>query len=119
MVLDEDAALGKVAAEFGIQFVVAKTDGCRFRPAIGKDNALDTRPVGRRQTHGAGLAGGIQGAAGQMKVPECRTSRANGTDFSMSCRVVAGNHPVPAFGHYAAFAYDHSAKRAAIAGFAA
>src|SRR5574343_1083640 len=118
MVLDEDAALGKVAAEFGIQFVVAKTDGCRFRPAIGKDNALDTRPVGRRQTHRAGLAGGIQGAAGQMKVPECRTSQANGTDFSMGCGGVAGDNPVPAFGHNAAFTYDYGTKRATIAGFA-
>src|SRR5574343_934633 len=118
VVLDEDAALAKVATEFGIEFVIAKTDGCSFRPAIGKDNALDTRPVGRRQTHGAGLAGGIQGAAGQMKVPECRTSRANGTDFSMSCRVVAGNHPVPAFGHDAAFTDDYGTKRATIAGFA-
>ena len=62
-VLHDDTAFGEMPVQFAIQFVVAETDGRRFGPAVGEDDAVDARPVGGRQAHRAWFAGGVQRAA--------------------------------------------------------
>lgn len=108
-----------MAVQFGIQFVVAEADGGGFGPAVGEDDAFDVRPVGRGQAHRAGFAGGVERAAGQVEVAECRAGAADGADFSMRCRVAVGDDAVPVFGDDFSIADDDGAERATIAQFAA
>ena len=61
----------------------------------------------------------VEGAALQMKVAGFDTGGANGANFGVGCRVVAGDHAVPAFGNDLAVAHDDSTERATFTGFAA
>ncbi len=116
--LHDDATVIEMPVEFGIQFIVAETDGRRFGAAVGEDDALDMRPISGGQAHRARFAGGVQRAATQMKVAALGTCGANGANLGVGSGVVAGDDAVPTFGDDPAIAHDDGTERAAFAGFA-
>jgi len=108
-----DAAFGNAAVQFVIQLVVAEADGGRFGAAVGEDDAADARPVGGRQAHRAGFAGGVQRAAAQVELAEGGAGYADGGDFGVGGGVLAADDAVPAFADDLAVVHDDGAERSA------
>ena len=79
----------------------------------GVENPRRPRPVDRANTHGAGLAGGVEFAAFQLKFVECAASFTNGDDFGVRRRIIRRRYAVRAFGNDVPI-FDHdAAERAA------
>lgn len=111
----DQAAIRMRQAQFFVEFVIAKSDRSGFGPRICKDDAADARPVGRRKTHRTRLAGGVQGAAGQVETIQCGTGSPYGLNFGMSSRVFGRNDLIPAFTDNFFLVDDYRAKGPALA----
>ncbi len=101
--------------QFVVQPVVTKADGCGFGAAVGEDDALDLCPVGGGEAHGAGFAGGVEGAAGEVKLAGFLAGSADGIDFCVGGGVVVDDDTVPGFSQDKAVADDQRTKWPAIA----
>lgn len=114
-----ETACRRGEGELLVELGVGEADGGGGFSGVGVDDAFDARPVGGSQAHGAGFAGGVEGAAGDVKMPCCLAGGADGVDFGVGGGVVAADDAVIAFAEDFAVAHDKRAKGAAGTAFAA
>jgi len=109
-------ALGLVFAEFGVEegIIESCAGGVGIAGTVIDD--IEAGPVAGGQTHGAGLATGVEFAALEGEGVESFACGANGVDFAMRCWVVGGCNGVDAFADDAAVVDDDGCERAARAG---
>ena len=79
----------------------------------GVVNPFQPRPVDGRQTHGARLATGVDFRASEMITAKVVAGVADGDDFGMRRRVIAGSHLIAAAPDDTILFHHNGAKRAA------
>ena len=94
--------------------VVRESGGGGFLSCTAEVEPREVGPVDGGEAHRAGLAAGVEVAAGEMKVAQLPAGVANGHDFGMSRRIVRRSDAVAAAPDDVAPLNDYRSKRAAL-----
>src|SRR6185437_579971 len=98
---------------FGYLFIeerVIKSRSSSIRCRIAVEDGVAARPVERGQAHGAGLATGVNGAAGELKAVQRLARRADRSHFRMRRRIIHRSHLIGASGDNLAVTHHHAAE---------
>ena len=106
-------ALHRALAEFGVEQRVVKAGAGGIGGAGAVVDGVEASPIAGGQTHGAGLAAGVELAAGQGEGVERAARCANGVDFAVGGWIVACGDGVDALADDLAVAHNNRGKRAA------
>ena len=105
-----------ILAKFRVEESVVKAGARRIGGAGSVVDSVEPRPVGGSEAHGAGLATGVELAAGESKGSESFGGGANGVDLGVRGGIVGSGDGVGALANDLAVAHDDRAKRPARAG---
>jgi len=111
-----ERTLGLIFAEFAVEEGVIEAGARGIGVASSVIDDVETRPVACGQTHGAGLATGVELTAFKREGRQRFACGANRVDFAVRCGIVRGGDGVDAFADDAAVANDNRCKRATGAG---
>ena len=92
---------------------VVEAGGGGIGGGVAVEDGVAARPVERGEAHGAGLATGVDLAAGELEGAERRAGGADGDDLGVGGGVVGGGDQVDAGGDDLAVAHDDRAEWAA------
>src|ERR1035437_5950601 len=108
-----ESARGLIFAQLIVEESVVEAGAGGVGGAGAVVEAVNPRPVGGGQAHGAGLATGVELATGQREGSQSLAGRADGVHFSVGRGIMRGGDGVHALAHDAALAHDDGAERAA------
>ena len=96
-VLHGEGAFAGRPGDLPVHRLVVEADRRGVVPVVGEDHPVETRPVGGRQAHRAGLAAGVEDGAGQLVPAQAGAGSADGDDFGVRRGVEVLDHPVAPF----------------------
>ncbi|MDO3379684.1 hypothetical protein L9S41_12530 [Geoalkalibacter halelectricus] len=112
LLLHEEFSFLRLLAQLLVNKQIIEARGGGVLAGCRENDALEPCPIGRRQTHGAGLATGIEGAALKAVRRHSATGIADGNDFGMGCRVMVRDDLVPSLADNLSVVHNDGPKRA-------
>lgn len=108
--------LGLVPAELGVEEGIVEAGAGGVGSRATEVDRFKTCPVGRGQAHGAGLAAGIELAAGKRKRAERLAGSSDRIDLAVGGWIVGLGDRIRAFSDDSSIAYDDRGEGSAFAG---
>ena len=107
------SASRSVVLEVLVEDGVVEADGGGVVPVRGEHHALHPGPQRGGQAHGARLAAGVEGGAGEVERAKFAAGPADGRDFGVGCGIVRGGDAVDAVERLSVCRDDDGAERTA------
>lgn len=84
--------------DFAVDEAIVEAGGRGLLLGVGEVDAIEASPVDGAETHGAGLATGVEFGAGELEGVEVAAGFADGEDFGVGGGVVGASDGVGGFG---------------------
>ena len=114
--LHGQAAVFVSALQFIVDEGIIETHLSRVGSQRGIEDSGRAGPVNGAQAHGAGLAGSVKFASGQLECLQSAAGFTNSHDLRVRRGIIGGSDTIRTFRHYAAFLHHQRSKGASTAG---